>query len=190
MDAIYGPDMNAVLSGTFVYEWIQESNDYGIIEYPDTTLQDTLNVSVGSPVPMQPEFGNLQSEWATNTPTGVSAKAYTASMTAGGACPATTAGVWEISGDQAIPDTPTKEDPTPVYGTTGTSPSFSLWFGEGVLIVLGPTGTGGASASGGTAGSSSSASGKSLGAKTVGAGDNYGPWVAFLAACVALGCLV
>lgn len=31
--------------------------------------------------------------------------------------------------------------------------------------------------------------GKSLGSKTVG-GDNYGPWIAFLAACIALGCIV
>ena len=106
-------------------------------------------------------------------------------MTPGGACPATTAGVWEISGDQAIPDTPTKEDPTPVYGTTGIV--LFVWMG---WLIVGSTGTGSASASGGTAGSSASASGKSLGAKTIGAGDNYGPWVAFLAACVALGCLV
>jgi len=185
MAAIYGPDMDGVLSGTFVYEWIQEANDYGIIQYPSNTLQDGLNVSIGSPVPMQPEFDNLQSQWSANIPTGVSVSAYSPSMTPGGACPATTAGVWEISGDQAIPDTPTKEDPTPVYGTTGMA--LLVWMG---WLMVGATGTGSASASGGSAGSSTSASGKSLGAKTIGAGDNYGPWVAFLAACVALGCLV
>jgi len=54
--------------------------------------------------------------------------------------------------------------------------------------MVASTGTGSASSSG-TGGSSASASGKSLGAKTVG-GENYGPWIAFLAACVALGCLV
>jgi len=117
MVAIYGPDMDSVLSGTFVYEWIQEANDYGIIEYPSTTLQDGLNVSVGSPIPMQPEFGNLQSQWSVNIPTGTSMNAYTPSLTPGGACPATTAGVWEISGDQAIPDTPSKNNPTPSYNS-------------------------------------------------------------------------
>jgi hypothetical protein len=61
---------------------------------------------------------------------------------------------------------------------------------DGWVNCIGSTGTGSASALGGTAGSSTSASGKSLGAKTIGTGDNYGLWVAFLAACVALGCLV
>ena len=100
--------MTSVLSGAFVYEWIQESNNYGIITYPDTTLQSGLNVSVGSPVPMQPEFGNLMSQWAAARPTGVSLQGYTASVTGMG-CPATTSGVWEISGNVQLPDTPSKE---------------------------------------------------------------------------------
>lgn len=116
MAAIYGPQMSPVLSGTFVYEWIQEANDYGIIEYPSTTLQDGLNVSVGSPVPMQPEFGNLQSQWAAaTTAVSVSLNAYTPTNTAM-ECPATTAGIWDISGNLALPDTPSKQNPTPAYG--------------------------------------------------------------------------
>jgi len=115
MVAIYGPQMTPVLSGTFVYEWIQEANDYGIITYPDFTSQDGLNVSVGSPVPIQPEFGNLMSQWASASPSSTSEAAYTptaATMT----CPATTAGTWDISGNQSLPDTPSQENQTPAYG--------------------------------------------------------------------------
>lgn len=120
MAAIYGPEMSPVLSGTFVYEWIQEANDYGIIEYPSMTLQDGLNVSVGSPVPLQPEFGNLQSQWASATPVSVSLNAYTPTNSAP-ECPPTTAGIWDISGNLAIPDTPSKQNPTPSYaGISGT----------------------------------------------------------------------
>ena len=115
MTAIFGPDMDSVLSGTIVYEWTQEPNDYGIIEYPDTTFQDGLNVSVGSPVPLQPEFGNLQSQWAAASPTGVSLNDYTPTNSAPG-CPATTSGIWDISGNLALPDTPSKQDPSPSYG--------------------------------------------------------------------------
>jgi len=133
MAAIYGPEMTPVLSGTFVYEWIQEANDYGIIEYPDTTLQDGLNVSVGSPVPLQPEFGNLQSQWAAATPSGVSEAAYTPTNTAV-ACPAMTPGIWDITGNQVLPETPSQENPNPAYGngTNGRisglrSDPFSVW---------------------------------------------------------------
>ena len=115
MTAIYGPQMNSVLSGTIVYEWIQEDNDYGIIQYPDTTFQEGLNVSVGSPVPLQPEFGNLQSQWAGLSPTGVSLNHYTPTNSAP-ECPPTTAGIWDISGNLALPDTPSKQNPSPSYG--------------------------------------------------------------------------
>lgn len=118
MAAIYGPDMDAVLSGTIVYEWTQEANDYGIIEYPDTTFQDGLNVSVGSPVPLQPEFGNLKSQWAAASPTIVSLTGYTPTNSAP-QCPATTSGTWDISGNLPLPDTPSKEDPSPSYGGFG-----------------------------------------------------------------------
>lgn len=118
MAAIYGPQMTPVLSGTFVYEWTQETNDYGIIMYPDVTSQDGLNVSVGSPIPLQPEFGNLQTQWAAVTPTGVSMASYTPTNSAP-ECPAVTSGVWDISGSQQLPDTPSKEDPSPSY--TGNS---------------------------------------------------------------------
>lgn len=110
--------MDSVISGTIVYEWTQEANDYGIIVYPDTALQDGLNVSVGSPLPLQPEFGNLQSQWAAVTPTAVSLSNYTPTNSAP-ECPATTPGTWDISGNLPLPDTPSKQDPSPSYGGIG-----------------------------------------------------------------------
>jgi len=179
MAAIFGPEMSPVLSGTFVYEWMQEENDYGIIEYPDTTLQQGLNVSVGSPVPMQPEFGNLQAQWAAASPVSTAESTYTPSLSAE-ACPATTVGTWNINADIALPDTPSEEDPSPTWAglTTGTATG-------NVTQSSGASGSGAASASG----ASGSSTGKSGSAKLVRV-DNVGPWMAFLAACIALGVLV
>jgi 1,3-beta-glucanosyltransferase GAS1 len=151
MPAIYGPDMTPVLSGAFVYEWIQEANDYGIITYPDHTVQDGLNVSVGSPVPMQPEFNNLKSQWAAASPVGVSMAAYTPTNT-DPACPAVTAGTWEIDANLALPDTPSSNTPTPPAKSSsvaGGTPSTVE------ILTLGSS-AGSAAASGTASGSSSS----------------------------------
>ena len=164
--------MTPVLSGAFVYEWTQETNDYGIITYPATATQDGLSVPVGSPVPIQPEFNNLMSQWSANIPSSTSEAAYSPSINSI-ACPATTNGTWPINGDAALPGTPSKEDPTPAYGGASAS----------------ATGAGGASGSSSSSSASASASGKSVGSK-VGGNEGVGAWFAFLAACVALGCLV
>lgn len=167
MPAIYGSQMTPVLSGAFVYEWTQEPNDYGLITYPANGTQDGLNVPVGSPVPIQPEFNNLMSQWASASPSGTSVAAYTPSVSTM-ACPAVTSGTWPVEGDAALPETPTKENQTP-------SPVGSA--------------SGSATAASGGASASASASGKSVGSK-IGGDEGYGAWFAFLAACVALGCLV
>jgi 1,3-beta-glucanosyltransferase GAS1 len=122
MVAIYGPQMTPILSGTFIYEWMQETNDYGIIMYPDVTVQDGLNVSVGPPVPLQPEFGNLQSQWSAANPSSTSESAYTPTNSAPD-CPDTTPGIWDISGSQALPDTPSQQNPTPAYNSLSTGMS-------------------------------------------------------------------
>ena len=169
MPIIYGPEVTPVLSGAIVYEWIEEANNYGIVQYPSITLQSNLNVSVGSPVPMQPEFGNLQSQWAAATPSSISMADYTPTNTAM-TCPATTAG-WNINANAVLPDTPSKNNPTPtnVVLSTGTVTS-----GNGTISG---NGTG------------PSGSGSSVASKTVG-GEGYGAWVAFVAAFIALGCIV
>ena len=116
MSFIFGENMTPILSGAIVYEWTQAANDYGIIQYPDTAIQDGIHVPVGSPVPMQPEFNNLMSQWAAVSPSSTSAADYTPT-TGVFACPAVTPGVWTIR-DSQLPPTPETLTPPPVSSVT------------------------------------------------------------------------
>jgi 1,3-beta-glucanosyltransferase GAS1 len=115
--------MTPVLSGSIVYEWTQEVNDYGIVQYPDNAIQSGVQVAVGSPIPLQPEFNNLMSVWASVSPSSTSLADYTPSVSTI-ACPATTSGVWTIDGSAPLPDTPgsLSAPPSPSYSFTGTLP--------------------------------------------------------------------
>lgn len=114
--AIFGPDMEDTWSGAIIYEWIQETNNYGLISYGPTVAATVTNTNImagisrtGTPTPISPDFPNLSSQWATLSPTGVSANAYTPSLTPP-ACPAYTKGTWEVE----------PKAPLPVLGATGT----------------------------------------------------------------------
>lgn len=118
MTAIFGPQMTPILSGAIAYEWVQEANNYGIIQYPDTTIQDGVTVPIGSPVPMQPEFNNLKSVWATVSPSTALLAAYTPPTTTL-ACPATTVG-WTIDPSAVLPPTPSSAPTTFTFPPAGT----------------------------------------------------------------------
>lgn len=105
MQAIFGPQMSTILSGAIVYEWTQEANNYGVIQYPDTTIQDGVTVPIGSPVPLQPEFNNLKSQWATVSASSIKMSVYTPTATTMN-CPAVTSG-WPIDPNAPLPGTPT-----------------------------------------------------------------------------------
>jgi 1,3-beta-glucanosyltransferase GAS1 len=114
--AILGPEMSGTWSGTIIYEWIQEANNYGLISYgpPTDPTQTGGNVMdgftrAGTPTPISPDFENLSSQWATLNPTGVMMKNYEATETPP-PCPAYTSGMWEVSGNA----------PLPTLGQTGT----------------------------------------------------------------------
>jgi 1,3-beta-glucanosyltransferase GAS1 len=125
--SIYGPNMTPVLSGTIIYEWTQEVNNYGLVEYPDTTIQNGAVVPVGMPMPMQPEFNNLMSQWAAVSPMSVDASDYNPTVTTM-ACPAVTPGVWTIEGDASLPPQPGTLMPPPAssYSFTGSLPTVVL----------------------------------------------------------------
>lgn len=108
--AIFG-EMASVYSGAIIYEWIEESNNYGIISYgpkvdpssPDAP-PDGYTRS-GKPTPVSPDFQNLSNQWKTLSPTGIKASAYNPSLTAP-ACPTYTSGEasqWFVSGNVALP---------------------------------------------------------------------------------------
>ncbi|CAK7232377.1 hypothetical protein SEUCBS140593_008240 [Sporothrix eucalyptigena] len=100
--SILGSDMDNDWSGAIIYEWIQEANNYGLITYGDGAASDDVPRS-GTPNPMTPDFANLKGQWATLNPTGVKSADYDAKTISTRACPASTAGGWEIDGNVPLP---------------------------------------------------------------------------------------
>lgn len=106
--AIFGDKMSDTWSGSIIYEWIEEANNYGIVSYGpkvDATASGAPPDGYprsGTPTAVSPDFSNLKSQWATLTPTGVKESAYSPSLTAP-ACPDYTSGVWEVNGAVALP---------------------------------------------------------------------------------------
>lgn len=94
-DAIFGPDMIDTWSGSIIYEWVQETNNYGLVNYPNGQIYS------GAPIPISPDFPNLQSKWASINPSGIAEAAYTPSFSPP-PCPAATAG-WNVNGAVPIP---------------------------------------------------------------------------------------
>lgn len=94
-DAIFGPDMIDTWSGSIIYEWVQETNNYGLVNYPNGQIYS------GAPIPISPDFPNLQSMWASINPSGIAEAVYTPSFSAP-PCPAATAG-WSVNGAVALP---------------------------------------------------------------------------------------
>ncbi|KAF7548061.1 hypothetical protein G7046_g8808 [Stylonectria norvegica] len=112
MDAIFGKEMVNDWSGAIVYEWIQEQNKYGIITYGPPVDDLTVNDGTvfdgftrkGTPTPKSPDYQNLKTKWATNTPTGVKKADYDANDVSTRACPTSTSGGWwEVNGNVRLP---------------------------------------------------------------------------------------
>ncbi|KAG9617390.1 glycoside hydrolase family 72 protein, partial [Aureobasidium melanogenum] len=100
--AIFGPEMSPYWSGVIIYEWIQETNDYGLVSYGAEVAATATQANVvdgftrtGTPTPISPDFYNLSNQWKTLTPSSVSEAAYTPSNSAP-ECPAYTSGAWEV----------------------------------------------------------------------------------------------
>ena len=109
--AIFGPEMSDTWSGAVVYEWIQEANDYGLISY-GPTVDPTVETAAldgfprsGTPTTISPDYGNLKSQWATLSPTGVKLSDYTSSLDriTPPPCPTSTADGWIVNGNAPLP---------------------------------------------------------------------------------------
>ena len=107
---IFGPKMVKDWSGSIVYEWIQEANNYGLISYgskvdPTVTGKDIHDgfTRKGTPTPVSPDFSNLKSQWASITPTGVSKSAYDPDSVSTRDCPAATKGGWLVDKNVPLP---------------------------------------------------------------------------------------
>ncbi|POS75245.1 1,3-beta-glucanosyltransferase gel3 [Diaporthe helianthi] len=110
--AIFGEDMINDWSGSIIYEWIQETNDYGLISYgppvdPTATGSNVVAgfTRQGTPTPVSPDFSNLKSQWATLNPTGVMSSDMDTKSLSTRSCPASTAGSlgWLLNGDVQLP---------------------------------------------------------------------------------------
>ena len=108
--AILGPQMMDTWSGTIVYDWIQEENDYGLVSYGpkvdpmvSTAALDGFPRS-GTPITVSPDCENLKSQWATLSPTGVKLSDYSpsANISTPG-CPTSTSGGLIVNGNAALP---------------------------------------------------------------------------------------
>lgn len=96
-------------SGSIIYEWIEETNNYGIVSYGAPVAATATGSGIvdgytrtGTPLPVTPDFSNLKAQWATLTPTGVhKSDLDTATLTTRD-CPSATSG-WLVSGNVALP---------------------------------------------------------------------------------------
>lgn len=123
--AILGPSMADTWSGAVIYEWIQETNDYGLVSYGpyDPDVSSTVSfvedgyTRRGTPTPVYPDFDYLKSRWATLKPTGVALADYSAFATelTPPPCPTPTSGGWALDADSPLPSlgqTLTTQSPT------------------------------------------------------------------------------
>lgn len=106
-EAIFG-DMADTWSGSIIYEWIEEANNYGIIRYGDKVDPKTPGSPPdgfprsGTPIPVQPDFDNLAKVWKNLNPTGVKKSEYSLNQSPVD-CPAFTKGSWEVDPKAALP---------------------------------------------------------------------------------------
>lgn len=131
-DSILGPDMDDTWSGAIVYEWIEETNHYGLVSY-GPSVDPTSNTAAldgftrsGTPTPVSPDFSNLKRHWATLHPTGVALSAYSASAAklTPIACPATTPNGWIVNPTASLPSLGQTLDPAATStGGLETGPS-------------------------------------------------------------------
>jgi 1,3-beta-glucanosyltransferase GAS1 len=123
--AIFGPQMAPYWSGSIIYEWIEEANNYGLISYGAQVDPSSPNAPpdgyprAGNPAPVEPDFDNLKGQWASAIPSSVSLAAYTPSNSAP-ACPAQTPGVWDVDPNASLPTllTPSKGNTNSNSGNT------------------------------------------------------------------------
>lgn len=99
-------------SGSIIYEWIEETNDYGLISYGppvDPTATGSNIVAgftrQGTPTPVSPDFSNLKSQWATLNPTGIQSSDMDTKSLSTRPCPPSSTGsaAWLLNGDVQLP---------------------------------------------------------------------------------------
>jgi hypothetical protein len=92
-------------SGAIIYEWIQETNNYGLVDYAlsgsGSGGDGTYGVN-GTPIARNPDFENLSRHWATLTPSGIRADDYKPTLSPP-TCPDFTTSAWQVRADAPLP---------------------------------------------------------------------------------------
>ena len=91
--ALYGSDMDVVFSGGIVYEYFQDTNDYGLV-----TIEPAGSVSTLA------DFNAFSTQIHAANPTGTNSASYTPTNTALQACPTIDAN-WQVN-STSLPPTP------------------------------------------------------------------------------------
>ena len=127
--SIFGPEMSKTWSGAIVYEWIEEANDYGLVNY-GPKVDPKVNTAAldgyprtGTPTTVSPDYGNLKSQWAQVSPSAVELSVYSGSASSTPpACPTSTAGGWLVNGNAKLPSLgQTLDSAATASGATATS---------------------------------------------------------------------
>ena len=147
--SIFGSEMSGTWSGSIIYEWLEEANNYGLISYGPkaaATATDALGgfTRSGTPTPISPDFTNLKNQWATLSPTGVKLSDYSVSVAALStpACPSSTADGWLVNGNPALPSlgqTLNRDPATTTATTTATGTKAAAATGTGSSASPTPT---------------------------------------------------
>ncbi|KAI6891430.1 glycoside hydrolase family 72 protein [Hortaea werneckii] len=161
--AILGEEMSDQWSGAIIYEWIQETNSYGLISYGPPAPTDAPAASnvvngftrAGTPTPVSPDFENLSSVWASVTPSSVSKNAFSPSVTQPLSCPEYTENLWIVSADAPLP---TVGKGAAQGSSDGSSSAKSTTSGGGIASGASATSTGTASTGSSQASSTSGGS--------------------------------
>ena len=96
--AIFGFQMDTVWSGAVIYEWVQQANNYGLVNYPSS---GTYTATVPTPLP---DYTSLSSQWASATPSSTPSSVYTPSNNAL-SCP-TSDSLWSVDPSATLPTIP------------------------------------------------------------------------------------
>ena len=128
--SIFGSDMSNTWSGAIIYEWVEETNNYGLVSYGAKVDASITSGALdgyprtGTPTPVSPDYSNLKKQWATLTPSGVKSSAYSPSNSAP-ACPASTSGVWDVDGNVPLPTLGQTQAKQATSSTTGSATATS-----------------------------------------------------------------
>lgn len=93
--AMLGSVFQALFSGSVVYEWANETNGYGIVQYAD------VDRPTGFPTTLD-DYNALSTVFASANPTGTPRPSYTPSNSAP-ACPSSASGTWLVDPGAALP---------------------------------------------------------------------------------------